>query len=150
MSRRLPIASRLALTTGVATLLAIAPGWTNSTWASAPTGHKLHHTAPPPNHGSVSGKWSGSYIGAFSGTFKLTWQQSGKNLSGTIMVSGFNNVPTTIHGTIQGASIRFGTVGSESITYSGSVSSNSMSGTWQIQAGGRSMGSGSWKASKSS
>jgi hypothetical protein len=80
----------------------------------------------------------------------LTWQQSGKNLSGTIMVSGFNNVPTTIHGTIQGASIRFGTVGSKSITYSGSVSSNSMSGTWQIQAGGRSMGSGSWKASKSS
>ena len=96
------------------------------------------------------GKWSGSYSGAFSGTFSLTRQQSGEDLSGTIMVSGFNDVPTSIHGTVQGASIRFGTVGSESITYSGSVSGNSMSRTWKMQAGGRSLGGGSWKASRSS
>jgi hypothetical protein len=150
MSRRLPTASRLGLAAGVAALVAIAPGWSNATWASAPTGQALHHTAPLHSHGSLSGKWSGSYSGAFSGTFKLTWTQSGQNLGGTIMISGFKNVPTSIHGTVQGASIRFGTVGSESITYSGSVSGNSMSGTWKIQAGGRSMGGGSWKASKSS
>jgi len=150
MSWRLPIAPRLALVTGVAALIAIAPGWSSSTWASAPTGHKLHHTAPLSNPPSLAGKWSGTYSGAFSGTFSLKWQQSGKNLSGTIMVSGFKNVPTSIHGTVQGASIRFGTVGSESITYSGSVSGKSMSGTWKIQAGGRSLGGGPWKASKSS
>ena len=150
MSRRLPIAWRLALTTGVAALIAIAPGWSNASWASAPTANNLHHTAPLPKHGSLSGKWSGSYSGSFSGTFKLTWQQSGQNLSGTITISGFKNVPTSIHGTVQGAAIRFGTVGSESITYSGSVAGSSMSGTWKIQAGGRSMGGGSWKASKSS
>ncbi|MGA3218735.1 MAG: hypothetical protein ABSE77_06615 [Acidimicrobiales bacterium] len=149
MSWRLPIAPRLALTTTVVALVAIAPGWSNSAWAAAPTAHKHHHTAPLSNHGSLSGKWSGSYSGAFNGTFNLTWQQSGQSLSGTIMVSGFKNVPTSIHGTVQGASIRFGTVGSESITYSGSVSGSSMSGTWQIQAGGRSMGGGAWKASKS-
>ena len=147
MSRRLPIASRLALAAGLAAVVAIGPGWSNPTWASTSTSH---HTAAPPKHGPLSGKWSGSYKGAFSGTFRLTWQQSGQNLSGTIMISGFKDVPTSIHGTVEGASIRFGTVGSESITYSGSVSGSSMSGTWKIQAGGRSMGGGSWNASKSS
>jgi hypothetical protein len=71
-------------------------------------------------------------------------------LSGTIQVSGFNNEPTSIHGTVQGTSIRFGTVGSEPITYAASAKASSMSGTWKIQAGGRSMGGGSWNASKSS
>jgi hypothetical protein len=99
--------------------------------------------------GPLSGKWSGSYSGSFSGTFNLTWQQSGTQLSGTIMVSGFHNVPTSINGTVKGTSISFGTVGSESITYSGSVSGSSMSGSWTIQAGGRSVGTGSWQASRS-
>jgi len=150
MSRRLPIAPRLALAASVAALVAVAPGWSNSTWASAPTGHTHYHAAHPPKHGPLSGKWSGSYSGTFGGTFKLTWQQSGESLTGTIMISGFGDVPTSIHGTVQGASISFGTVGSKSITYSGSVSSNSMHGTWQMKAGGQSLGGGSWKASKSS
>jgi hypothetical protein len=150
MSWHFPVAPRLALTTaGLAALVAIAPGWSNPASASAPTTNQHVHTASPPKQASLSGKWSGSYSGSFSGTFKLTWQESGHNLSGTIMVSGFKNVPTPIHGTVQGSSIRFGTVGSEAITYSGSVSGKSMSGTWKIEAGGRSMGGGSWNASKS-
>jgi hypothetical protein len=109
-----------------------------------------YHTAAPAKDGSLSGKWSGSYSGSFSGTFKLTWQQSGQDLSGTIRISGFGDVPTSIHGTVHGSSIRFGTVGSETITYSGSASGSSMSGTWKIQTAGRSLGGGSWKASRSS
>ena len=108
------------------------------------------HTATPSKHEPLSGKWSGRYSGSFSGTFKLAWQQSAQNLSGTIIVSGFDNAPTSIHGTVHGVSIRFGTVGSESITYSGSFSGKSMSGTWTIQADGRSLGQGSWGASRSS
>ena len=150
MSWRLPIAPRLALATSVAALVAVAPGWSNSTWASAPTVQTRYHSAHPPKHGPLSGTWLGSYSGAFSGTFTLTWQQSGQNLSGTIKVSGLNDVPTSINGTVQGAFIRFGTVGSKSITYAGSVSGNSMSGTWKMKAGGRSLGGGSWHASKSS
>jgi hypothetical protein len=149
MSWRLPTASRLVLTTaGLATLVAIAPGWTIPSWASAPTTNQHVHTASPPKQASLSGKWSGSYSGSFSGTFKLTWKQSGHSLSGTITISGFKNVPTSIHGTVQGASIHFGTVGSEAITYSGSVSGQSMSGTWKVQAGSRSLGGGSWNASR--
>lgn len=151
MSWRLPTASRLVLTAaGLAALVAVAPGWTIPSWASAPTTNHHVHAASPAKQASLSGKWSGSYSGSFSGTFNLTWKQSGHNLSGTIMISGFKDVPTSIHGTVHGTSIRFGTVGSESITYSGSVSGQSMTGTWKIQAGGRSMGGGSWKASKSS
>lgn len=150
MSWRLPVVRRLAFVTGVAALVSVAPGWSNSTWASAPTGHTHYHAAHPPKRGPLSGKWSGSYRGAFSGTFSLTWVQSGQNLSGTITISGFGDAPTSIHGTVQGGSISFGTVGSKSITYSGSVSSSSMHGTWTIKAGGQSLGGGSWKASKSS
>jgi hypothetical protein len=131
----------------VAALVTVAPGWSDPTWASAPTIH-THH-ASPHKHGALSGKWSGSYSGAYSGTFNLTWQQTGQELSGTIAISGFGGEPTSIHGTVEGTSIRFGTVGSQSITYSGSVTGSSMSGTWKIQAGGHAMGGGSWKASKS-
>jgi hypothetical protein len=146
LSRRLPLAQRLTLTAGLAAFIAIAPGWTSPTWASAATSH----TATTPKHGPLSGKWSGTYSGSFTGTFKLTWQQSGHKLGGTIMISGFKNVPTSINGAVQGAAIRFGTVGSEAISYSGSVSGGAMSGSWQMQAAGRSVGGGSWNASKSS
>ena len=78
MSWRLPMAPRLALATGVAAFIAVAPGWTGPTWASAPTGHTRHHTRPPHKLGPLSGKWSGSYSGAFSGTFSLNWQESGR------------------------------------------------------------------------
>jgi len=142
-----PIAFRVALAAGLTAVVAVAPGWSDPSWASATN---PIHASKATKGASLSGKWAGNYSGSYSGTFKLTWQQTGQKLSGTIEVSAFKNAPTSIHGTIQGSSIRFGTVGSESITYSGSTSGSSMSGTWKIQAGGRSMGGGSWKASKSS
>ena len=135
---------------GVAALIVVASGWSSSTWASTPTGNAAYHAAHKAKYGPLSGKWSGNYSGAFNGTFMLTWKQSGKNLSGTIKISGFSDVPTSLHGTVQGGSISFGTVGSKSITYSGSVSGSSMSGSWKMKAGGQLLGGGSWKASRSS
>ena len=149
MSWRSRFALSLAVTTCLSAPMAIAPSWSHPTWPSVPAGRVQHHRVPRHKLGPLSGKWSGSYSGSFSGTFNLTWQQSGTQLSGTIMVSGFHNVPTSINGTVKGTSISFGTVGSESITYSGSVSGSSMSGSWTIQAGGRSVGTGSWQASRS-
>ena len=130
MSLRSSIAPKLVATISAAALLTMAPGWSGSSWASA----RLANTAHTTHHSSVSGTWKGSYSGSFSGTFKLTWKQTKSNLSGTIMISAFSNVPTSIHGTLQGTSIHFGTVGSQSITYSGSVSGSSMSGTWKLEA----------------
>jgi hypothetical protein len=94
--------------------------------------------------GGLSGSWSGQYSGAFSGTFKLTWVQTGADLSGTILLSTENS-PTVLTGTVSGSTITFGTVGSTAITYRGTVSGSSMSGSYQV---GGAPG-GNWSATKS-
>jgi hypothetical protein len=94
--------------------------------------------------GGLSGTWSGQYAGAGQGTFTITWQQSGSDLTGTIKISDVG-VPISISGTLSGNTIRFGTVGSSAITYSGSVSGNTMSGTYQTPTG-----DGTWNATKAS
>jgi hypothetical protein len=102
-------------------------------------------TTPAPTSGAdLSGTWSGHYSGAFSGTFTLTWQQTGSKLSGTIDLSSDGS--PKINGTLTGNTITFGTVGSTAITYSGTVSGTSMSGTYTV---GGSAG-GSWSATKTS
>ncbi len=108
----------------------------STTAAPAPTSTKKHSGS------DLSGAWSGHYSGSFNGTFKLNWKQSGSKLAGTINLSSAgNNVP--LHGSVNGSSIRFGTVGSEAVTYTGSVSGNSMSGSYKTPQGG-----GSWSANK--
>ncbi len=66
------------------------------------------------------------------------------------MISAFGNAAHEYPRDVKGTSIQFGTVGSQAITYSGSVSGNSMSGTWKLEANGHVAGTGSWKASKTS
>jgi hypothetical protein len=92
--------------------------------------------------GDLSGTWNGQYSGAYQGTFVLNWKQSGSSLSGTIKLSAPANT-LSVNGTLQGSAIRFGTVGSLAITYTGSVSGSSMSGTYHTPGGG-----GSWSANK--
>jgi hypothetical protein len=93
----------------------------------------------------LSGTWKGQYGGGYAGTFHLTWRQSGSRLTGTIRLSA---PPTTlpINGHVQGGSISFGTLGSLAITYSGTVSGSSMSGTYQVHVNGST--GGSWSAAK--
>ena len=117
-------------------------GGTRPTASGSPASSVTSPAASPAASGGLSGKWSGQYSGAFTGTFTITWQQSGSNLSGTINLSSDGS--PSVHGTVQGGAIQFGTVGSAAITYSGSVSGNSMSGTYQVANGG----SGSWSATK--
>jgi hypothetical protein len=94
--------------------------------------------------GALSGAWSGQYSGSNSGTFKLNWQQSSSDLTGTIDISEVGgDLPIT--GKVEGGGIRFGTVGGQAISYAGTVSGNSMSGTWSDAAG-----HGNWNATKGS
>jgi hypothetical protein len=146
MSRHLPVIPRLALTAVLATSVAIAPNWANP--ASASVAVVINRQPQVHKATNLSGKWSGNYSGSFTGTFELSWNQLGQKLKGTIRVSAFDNEPSSIKGTVHGSAITFGTVGTEAISYSGSCSGNTMSGTWKIQAGGRTMGSGSWSASR--
>lgn len=115
---------------------------------ATPTPATAAATATPGSTGGLSGKWSGTYSGTFAGTFTLNWQQSSSTLSGTIDLSTGGTDP--ISGTVNGSSIQFGTVGgSQAITYSGSVSGNTMSGSYQVKAGSSS-GSGNWSATETS
>ena len=85
--------------------------------------------------GPLSGTWSGKYSGAFHGTFTLHWTQTGSKLSGTINLSTQRS-KLSLNGTVRGSTIRFGTVGSAAITYTGTVSGKSMSGSYHTQVGG--------------
>ena len=92
--------------------------------------------------GSLTGTWSGTYSGAYHGTFTLHWTQSRSRLTGTITISSLGRMNIT--GSVRGSTIRFGTVGNaNAITYSGSVSGTSMSGTYKTGGAG-----GSWRAHK--
>jgi hypothetical protein len=92
--------------------------------------------------GSLTGTWSGTYSGAYHGTFTLHWTQSRSRLTGTIKLSSVGR--TNITGSVRGSTIRFGTVGNaNAITYSGSVSGKSMSGTYKTGGAG-----GTWSAHK--
>jgi hypothetical protein len=118
--------------------------------ASAALGAPSHNAHAPVKTAGVhlSGAWAGSYSGSYQGTFKVTWNQHGQKLSGSIVISAFGDTPTSLSGSLKGSSITFGTVGSKSITYSGKVSGSSMSGTWKIEAHDESLGGGAWKATK--
>jgi hypothetical protein len=101
--------------------------------------------APASAASPLTGKWAGHYGGSFQGTFSLHWHQSGSKLKGTIQLSD-PGTSLPINGSVSGSTIRFGTVGSYGITYSGTVSGNSMSGTYQVANG---QGGGHWSANKS-
>ena len=143
--------TKLTLFTGAAVLLiaGCSSSQTSSTLPSttAPAASAAAAaTAAAP--GALSGKWSGQYSGAYQGTFILHWRQSGSKLNGTIQLSApAGSLP--INGTVTGSTIRFGTVGSQGIQYSGSVSGSSMSGTYKVQAPNGSVG-GPWSATKAS
>ena len=100
----------------------------------------------PKAAGALSGRWSGNYSGSFNGTFTVRWHQSGSHLHGTIHLSNPDNT-MPINGTVHGNAISFGTVGSTAITYSGTVSGSSMSGTYQVHTTSGTPG-GPWSASK--
>ena len=86
----------------------------------------------------------GKYDGAFNGTFTLTWTQKNSKLTGSIELSTAGTL--NLNGVVTGNAIQFGTVGSTAITYSGTVSGDSMSGTYQVNGSS----GGNWSATKTS
>jgi hypothetical protein len=128
--------SRLSLALPLFAAITLCCGISIATAASSPTSGAAAS--------SLSGTWSGKYSGAYHGTFILHWTQTGSRLRGTIKLSTAGGRPN-VNGTVHGSTIRFGTVGSAAITYSGTVSGKSMSGKYQTPGGG-----GSWSARKTS
>ena len=133
--RKLPL---LTPVLSVAVGVAIACGSSGAV-AIAAASHSHHKTA---SQATLSGTWSGQYGGAYHGTFTLHWKQTGSRLTGTIKLSN-PSATLSVNGTVHASTIRFGTVGSAAITYSGSVSHKSMSGSYKTPGGG-----GPWSAHK--
>ncbi len=121
-----------------------SPTVANSPEAVSPSTTTPPATSPSAATDDLSGTWSGQYDGAFKGTFTLTWTESNSKLTGSIKLSTDGTL--NLNGVVDGNSIQFGTVGSTAITYSGTVSGDSMSGTYQV--GGAA--GGNWSATKSS
>lgn len=130
-------------TTGAAVTTTSSPSTTTTTAASSTTSTTAAATSTTAAGGALSGTWKGTYSGSFSGTFVLKWTEGASKLTGHITLS---TPPSTssINGTVNGGNIQFGTVGSAAITYKGSVSGNSMSGSYQVAGAG----GGSWSATK--
>lgn len=163
--------SRGAIGVAVVAVAALAAGCSNSGGSSHRTvAHELTpaaHTIPRkssadrpapasaktptsdgPSHDSgldLSGSWSGRYEGGYSGSFHLTLVQHGQRLVGSITLSTTTQ-RDRLTGKVNGSTITFGTVGSQAITYSGTVSGNTMTGAYQV--GGAP--TGSWSATRSS
>jgi hypothetical protein len=112
-----------------------------STPAATQSATTTTSTATTSSDSGLSGKWKGTYSGTYSGTFVLNWTQSGSKLNGTIDLSTAGTVP--VNGTVDGSSIKFGTVGGSAVHYTGSVSGDSMSGSYTTASG-----DGSWTAHK--
>jgi len=98
--------------------------------------------ATVPTRTNLPGTWVGSYSGAFAGTFRLTWALTNSKLTGSIHLS--NPVGKYgINGSVgRKGGIQFGVVGAGA-TYTGSVSGNSMSGSYKSP-----QGNGTWSAHK--
>ncbi len=113
-----------------------------ATWVAEATS-AVGQTHSTKRHSTIAGTWSGQYSGAFSGKFTLQWTQSRSRLHGSITLSNpHGKYPIT--GTVHCKAIQFGAVGAGA-TYTGSVSGNSMSGSYKTGQGG-----GKWSAHKTS
>ncbi len=145
--------TKLTLTIGAAALLLAAcssSGTTGKTLTNTTATHSAAAQPPaaaassaPAAASPLTGTWNGHYGGSYQGTFVLHWHQKGSKLGGRIHISSPAS-SLAIHGSVAGGSIQFGTVGSYAITYSGTVSGGSMSGTYKV---GGAQG-GNWSASK--
>jgi hypothetical protein len=146
--RRALALATIAATAALALAACAAPPKAATAPAKAPAITAPASSAPPSSpraQAGLTGTWSGQYSGSYHGNFTVRWRQSGTRLTGTIKLSSSpGNLP--IHGSVHGSAIKFGTVGSSGITYSGTVSGNSMSGTYQV--GPTAGNGGPWSASK--
>ena len=153
----------LALSIVVVVLSACATGSTEvTTGASGPTQTGAAATGPTatgptaptgPTGVTLAGTWTGSWESeapGVSGTFTMKIEQTGSGFTGTIAIADTPCVSNgSVIGSVDGDTINFGAVEAENeVAFSGSISGDSMSGTYQSPPACGS-DSGTWKATRS-
>ena len=148
-------ASPTAVKTSAATIKASTAATASSATAAATSTPKpttAASTAATAAPSGLGGIWGGEYVSTSTpgstGTFILDWTQTGSALAGTISVTASACITEgTITGTTDGTSITFGAVeGAYSIAYEGTVSDDTMSGTYSSPSCGNA--AGTWQAAK--
>ena len=99
---------------------------------------------------AFTGLWAGEYMSTVpanaDGTFTVVFEGSAPNYTGSIVIAGLCEPDCPITATVTGNTIGFGSVGPRAVTYKGTVSGSSMSGTYAVGSEGQ--GEGTWKAVK--
>ena len=80
------------------------------------------------------------------GTFTVVFEGSAPNYTGSIVIAGLCEPDCPITANVTGNTIGFGSVGPRAVTYKGTISGNSMSGTYTVGTEGQ--GNGNWSAVK--
>jgi hypothetical protein len=105
-----------------------------------------------PAAGTVAGDWNGTWqstvVTQATGTFTVTFAQNGNALTGTVRVADSTCLPEgSLTGVLNGSAITFGAVkGANTISYTGTVSGDSMSGTYGAPTCGPDQGT--WEATR--
>jgi hypothetical protein len=103
------------------------------------------------NLGALTGTWKGTWLNespqTAAGTFSLSWAQQGDKVFGAIGVVGSTCLSGgNVTGSVSGSVVTFGAVeGNNTINYTGTVSGNTMSGTYTSACGNS---RGTWSAVK--
>ena len=101
--------------------------------------------APP-----LAGLWAGEYKSVVpanaDGTFTVVFDGSGSAYTGSIVMAGLCEPDCSITASVTGNTITFGSVGPRAVTYKGTISGDSMSGTYTV--GNEGQGEGTWTAVK--
>jgi hypothetical protein len=112
----------------------------------APAGGTTAPASPP----SLVGLWSGEYKSTVpanaDGSFTVVFQGAPPDYTGSIVIAGLCEPDCPVTATVNGNAITFGSVGPRAVSYKGTISGNTISGTYTI--GNEGQGSGTWKAVK--
>jgi hypothetical protein len=115
-----------------------------------------YHTPKEPKPGptGVAGMWHGTWASALglSGTWQATLVQNGSTLSGSVGIGGIAcNSGGPLSGGLNGNAISFGAIesGGPTISFTGTVNGNTMSGSFTTPGDGPCQGdSGTWSGSR--
>jgi len=130
----------------------VLPATAVPTPTTEPTASETAAASATPAPAGLSGQWSGAWQDTSpdqsGGTFVVTWTQTGSVLAGSIMVKGTPCLTTgQVTGSLSGSSISFGAVsGRVTISYTGTVASDTMKGTYSAPTCGNAKGN--WSATK--
>jgi hypothetical protein len=125
-----------------------APGGPTPT--DGPGGAPARTAGPAAAPTGLAGLWAGEYKSVLppnaDGTFTVVFEGSAPDYTGSIVIAGLCEPDCPISAKVTGNTIDFGSVGPRAVTYKGTISGNSMSGTYTVGTEGQ--GQGTWSAVK--